>query len=266
MNHTTELRDGIGRRCAVVLLAASLAGAAHAAPDPQALLASSDAIRNPSRPFSVGVTLTEYQAGQLVDSSVLTSYSRTQEAGGQFVSLIRFTKPARDAGKVMLKSGHDLWFYDPTTKASIRISPQQRLIGQASNGDVVTANFAKDYAATLAGTEEIADGDRKKRTAHKLALAAKNDEATYAAIELWVDAENHRPLKARFFADSGRLLKTAFYRRFNTQLGTERPTETVIIDAVNAQAVTVIRMSDYVARDLPATWFHRDYLPRFQPE
>lgn len=238
----------------------------RAAPDALAMLVASDAVRNPSRPFSVTVTLTEFQGGAQVDSNVLVSYSRTLEANGQFANLIRFTKPARDAGKVMLKSGNDLWFYDPSTKASIRISPQQRLIGQASNGDVVTANFARDYAPALTATEEIQDGERRSRRAHKLTLTAKNDEATYASIELWVDAESNQPLKARFFADSGRLLKTAFYRRYQTQLGAERPTETVIIDGVNPQSVTLMRMSGYVGRDIPTTWFHRDYLPRFQPE
>lgn len=235
-------------------------------PDPAALLAATDTIRNPSRPFVVTVTLTEFQSGSQVDTSVLTSYARTQEAGGQFMTLIRFQKPTRDAGKVMLKRGADLWFYDPSTKASIRISPQQRLIGQAANGDVVTANYARDYTAVLAATEETLDGEKRKRRAHKLTLTARNDEATYASIELWVDAENNRPLKARYFADSGRLLKTAYYRRFQSQLGAERPTETVIIDGIDPQSVTLLRMSDYGARDIPVTWFNKDYLPRFQPE
>ena len=35
---------------------------AHAAPDPQAILAASDAVRNPSRPFSVVLTLNEYRS------------------------------------------------------------------------------------------------------------------------------------------------------------------------------------------------------------
>lgn len=164
----------------------------------------------------------------------------------------------------MLKNGKDLWFYDPGTKSSVRISPQQRLMGEASNGDVITVNFARDYRATYGGEETIADGERKQRRSHKLLLAAATDDATYAAIELWVDAENRRPIKARFLADSGRLLKTAYYRRFQPQLGAERPTETVIIDGLNPQQVTLVRLSDFAARNIPVTWFQRDYLPRFQ--
>lgn len=239
-------------------------GVVQAAPDPQALLVASDAIRNPSQPFKVTVTLTEFEKGQQVDFAMLTSYARTLEAGGQFATLVRFVEPARDAGKLMLKNGKDLWFYDPGTKSSVRISPQQRLMGEASNGDVITVSFARDYKATLGGEEKTTDGERKERKAHKLLLAAATDDATYAAIELWVDSENRRPIKARFLADSGRLLKTAYYRRYQNQLGAERPTETVIIDGLNPQQVTIVRLSDFTARNIPTAWFQRDHLPRFQ--
>lgn len=240
--------------------------AASAAPDAQALLAASDTIRNPSQPFRATVTLTEFERGVQVNATTLVSFARTLESGGQFASLLRFVQPARDAGKAMLKNGSDLWFYDPSTKASVRISPQQRLIGQASNGDVVTVNFARDYQATLASDETIQDGERKTRRAHKLQLTAINDDATYGTIELWVDEATSAPLKARFFADSGRLLKTAYYRRFQQQLGAERPTETVIIDGLQPQSVTIVRLSDYSARNAPAAWFQRDHLPRFSTE
>jgi outer membrane lipoprotein-sorting protein len=238
--------------------------AAQRQPDPQALLVASDAIRNPTQPFRVTVNLIEFEKGQQVDATTLTSYARTLEAGGQFATLVHFVEPARDAGKLMLKNGKDLWFYDPSTKSSVRISPQQRLMGEASNGDVITVSFARDYKAEYGAEEVVTDGERKPRKAHKLLLTAANDDATYASIELWVDAENRRPIKAHFLADSGRLLKMAFYRRFQSQLGAERPTETVIIDGINPQQVTLVRLSNFAARNIPTTWFQRDYLPRFQ--
>jgi len=252
----------------VFLLACFLlkSGMALGAQSPDEILAATDAIRNPGQPFSVTVTLTEFQSGKQVDASTLTSYSRAQQKGGQFASLIRFVLPQRDAGKLMLKNGNDMWFYDPVAKSSVRLSPQQRLLGQASNGDVATVNLAKDYSVTLAGEEEVQDGERRMRKAHKLALTAMTPDVTYASIEMWVDAENSRPIKARFFAESTRLLKTAYYRRFQLQLGVERPTETVIIDGLNPQSVTLMRFTDYAARAIPETWMQRDFLPRFQPE
>lgn len=251
--------------------AAALAGAgavrrAWAAPEAQALLAASDAIRNPGQPFRVTIAVTEYSGGAEVNAMTLASFARTLEAGGAFASIVRFVAPPRDAGKLMLKHGNDLWFYDPGTKSTVRISPQQRLMGQASNGDVVTVNFARDYRATLAGEETITDGERKSRRAYKLDLAASGTDAAYAAIELWIDADSRAPLKARFFADSGRLLKTAYYRRYEPVLGASRPTETVIIDGLDPKSVTIMRFGQYAYRNAPASWFQRDYLPRFDAE
>lgn len=240
--------------------------AARAETNAQEILAASDAIRNPSQPFGLTTTLTEYRSGKQTDVSTLAVYSKADKDSGQFSSLIRFVTPARDANKLMLKSGNDLWFYDPANKASIRISPQQRLLGQAANGDVVTFNLAKDYRATLVGEEEILDGDRRKRRCHKLKMEANKTDVTYHHIEAWLDVTGNAPVKARFYSESNRLLKTAYYRQYEKQLGLERPTETVIIDGLDPNWVTVLRFTDWVERDVPDAWLQRDYLPRFKPE
>src|SRR5512138_3947325 len=132
----------------------------RAAIDPQALLAASDEVRNPGKPFGVTTTLIEYREGRQTDTNTLAVYSKSDPKSGQFRSLLRFVAPPRDANKLMLKSGNDLWFYDPASHASIRLSPQQRLLGQAANGDVVTVNLARDYRATLLGEEDTVDGEK----------------------------------------------------------------------------------------------------------
>ncbi|MGE5652213.1 MAG: outer membrane lipoprotein-sorting protein [Bacillota bacterium] len=241
-------------------------GTACAKPGAQEILAASDAVRNPDHPFGLTTTLTEYRNGKQTDVSTLAVYSKADKDSGQFRSLIRFVAPARDANKLMLKSGNDLWFYDPANKASIRISPQQRLLGQAANGDVVTFNLARDYRATLVGEEEVLDGDRQKRNCHKLALEAIKPDVTYHHIEVWIDTSSNRPVKSRFYSESNRLLKTAYYRQYEKQLGAERPTETVIIDGLDPQWVTVLRFTNWAEREVPEIWLQRDYLPRFKPE
>ena len=155
-----------------------------AQPDAQQVLAASDQVRNPQRPFSVTVALFEYRGGKLNDQNTLHVYSKAESEGGQYRSLIRFVAPARDADKLMLKAGNDLWFYDPSSQASIRLSPQQRLLGQASNGDVVTVNLARDYRAELAGEEDIVDGERNMRRCHRLELAAVSPDVTYHRVEM----------------------------------------------------------------------------------
>ncbi|WP_347249170.1 outer membrane lipoprotein-sorting protein [Zoogloea sp.] len=250
----------------LLLALATLALPAHAAPSPQEILIASDAVRNPDFPFGLTNSLIEYRQGKQTDSSTLAIYSKADPNGGQFRSLVRYTAPARDANKLILFNGKDLWFYDPSSKASIRLSPQQRLLGQASNGDVVTVNLARDYQATSAVEEDTQDGDRQTRRSHRLSLSASTPDATYARIDMWVDSASARPLKARFYSESGKLLKTAYYRRYQTVFGVQRPTETVIIDGLEPDWVTVMRYSDWVKREVPESWLQRDYLPRFKPE
>jgi outer membrane lipoprotein-sorting protein len=247
-------------------LASALPVLAVAVPNAQAILAASDAIRNPGKPFGLNVTLIEYRNGRQTDTTTLALYARAEAVGGQFRSLIRFIAPSRDSGKLMLKNGNDLWLYDPSSKASIRLSPQQRLLGQAANGDVVTVNLARDYQAQLAAEEDAQDGERQTRHCYKLRLAAAAPDVTYHHIEMWIDTANSRPVKAKFYTESDRLLKTAYYRHYEPQLGVERPTETVIIDGLDPNWVTVMRYTEYAWRDVPEAWLQRDYLPRFKPE
>jgi outer membrane lipoprotein-sorting protein len=255
------------KQCISLLLMLGVGlGTAFGAPSAQEILAASDAVRNPDFSFGLTNTLIEYRNGQQTDTSTLAIYSKADTIGGQYRHLVRFVAPARDANKLMLYSGKDLWFFDPGSKASIRLSPQQRLLGQASNGDVVTVNLAQDYQATLVDEEEMQDGERKARRCYKLTLKAQSTDVTYPRIELWIDTANSQPIKARYFAESGQLLKTAYFRRYQRQLGQERPTETVIIDGLDSNWVTVMRFSDWVRREVPAAWLQRDYLPRFNPQ
>jgi len=255
----------IGRFCLALLWLWTSWTAAHGAVDAQAVLAASDAVRNPSRPFSTTVTLLEFRQGKQTDTSVLNVLSKADESSGQFRTLIRIAAPERDLNKLMLKNGNDLWFYDPASQSSIRLSPQQRLLGQVSNGDVVTVNLAKDYKAELLAEEDTVDGEKTARRAYKLKLSAAAPDAPYHRVEMWVETGTSRPIKARFFAESGHLLKTAYYRKFQAQLGRDRPTEVVVIDGLAPSWVTVMRYQDFAWTEVPEAWLQRDYLPRFKP-
>jgi hypothetical protein len=250
----------------LLALAAGLCGLSAHALTPQQILAASDVVRNPDFSFGITNALVEYRGGKQTDASTLAVYSKADPASGQFRSLIRYIAPARDAGKLILFSGKDLWFFDPASAASVRMSPQQRLLGQASNGDVVTVNFARDYRATEAADDDTNDGDRKPRHCHRLTLVAGTPDATYERIDMWIEQGSYHPVKARFYSESGKLLKSAYYRRYQDQLGTQRPTETVIIDGLDPGWVTVMRFSDWTRREVPEAWLQREYLPRFRPE
>jgi hypothetical protein len=236
-----------------------------AAPEALEIVTRADAIRNPAQPFRVTTRLSEYRDGKLHDAATLTLYSKPVAQTGQYRNLARYVDPAADAGKALLMADKIMWFYDPASQASVRISPQQRLVGQASNGDVVTVNFAHDYKPGAVVDELVKDADNQPRPAWRVDLAA-TESAIYLRIELWVERETCRPLKARFYADSGRALKTAYYRRYADQLGAQRPTEVIILDEVDASVVTKMAFSDYRGMELPDSWFQRDFLPHLRAQ
>jgi len=253
-----------------VLLAGFMPKASGAVdpPSAQTIIARSDAVRNPDRPFRLSLLLSEYVDGSLRNEILLRVYSKIDRATGQFKNLVRYQEPPRDLGKAVLMYGTTMLFYDPASKSSVRISPQQRLVGQASEGDVVTVNLAKDYSARLLGTdgETLDDADRKPRKCWHLALTPSNDSAIYGKIDYWVEKETYRPVKGKFYSDSGRLLKIAYYHKYQEQLGVARPSEIILIDGVNKKLVTTINSSGHHAMDIPDSWYQRDFLPRLKAE
>ena len=230
------------------------------------IIAAADRVRNPGEPFRTMTTLIEYRSGKARSKTVLTVYVKEDRATGQFRNVVRYVDPPRDAGKLVLRAGNTMWFYDPSSKASIRVSAQQRLLGQAAIGDVISVNLAKDYTSKLVGEEEIQDAERKPRACWHLDLAAANDGATYSRIEYWIEKQTSYPIRGRFYADSGRLLKVAYYGKYQSQLGGMRPTETVIIDSVDSSLVTTVSFADFRFQEIPETWFQREFLPRIGAE
>jgi hypothetical protein len=265
------------RSIAVGMVLASLglaAPASAAPPSARDIVLAADRARNPQQSFRTTLTLVTYRSGQARERLVLGLHAKLEgpaspaatAATAQYKNLVRYIDPPRDAGKLVLLDASKMWFYDPASKTSVRISAQQRLVGQASDGDVLSVNLAHDYTPTLIGEERIKDADHQERRAWHLNLVAATSDAMYARLEYWVEPDTYRALKGKFYSDSGRLLKVAYYRKFADVLGVSRPTETVIIDAVDANLVTTVDAAEYRAQDLPEAWFQRDYLPHFEED
>jgi len=246
---------------ATLLAADALAGPPSAAE----IVAATDKVRSPQGAFRVSIGLTEYVGGKARDKVDLAVHAKLYP-DRRFKNLVRYLAPPRDVGKLVLLNGSSMWFYDPASKASIRISPQQRLTGQAANADVVTVNLALDYTPKLLGEEKLQDADRQERAVWHLDLTAATAEAMYSRLEYWIEKDSFRPIKAKFFSDSGRLLKIAYYRKYEEHLGMARAMETIIIDAVDASLVTKMTYADFRTEEAKDAWFQRDYLPRFREE
>lgn len=235
----------------ILLLLTLIATAAHAE-DAATLLAHTDAYRASMESFSIDIALTNHE-GAKTETSKIRVYGR-----GNDRSVVEFLAPATDKGRYLLMLRDAMWIYLPSASRPIRISPLQRLMGQASNGDVARTSFTIDYVAKSFSAETI-DG----RGAWALELEAKDPGLAYKRVRLWTDSATHEPIRADFYAVSGKLLKRAHYRKFAVMAGRRMVSEIEIEDMLRAGRRTVMAYSSLTARDNPEKMFTRDALGRW---
>jgi len=147
--------------------------------------------------------------------------------------------PARTKGEIFLFNDRSLWFLRPGQRRPISISARQRLQGEASNGDVASTNYARDYAGQVVGEELVGD-----EPAWKLELQALRPDVSYDRIRYWVSKRRHLGLKAEFLTVGGECFKTATFDYANQVVvaGQEVPlvSRMTIRDAMGAGNLTVL--------------------------
>ena len=56
----------------------------------------------------------------------------------------------------MLLDGRAMWYGKKGLRKPVSISPQQRLSGEAANGDIAAVHYARDYAPSFVGDAQVA--------------------------------------------------------------------------------------------------------------
>ncbi len=237
-----------------VLLTLAFPPATSAAPTAEEILARSDEIRSPQFDYAVNVTVTSVKPE---GEKRVAKYEVLIKGRGR--TIVKTLSPEADKGRTLLMSGSDLWAFLPDVSKPIRISLQQRLIGEVANGDIARANFSGDYSPKLLGTEDI-EGKRH----YVLELLAKNDEVTYGRVLYRVKADNFNPLKAEFYAASGRLLKTCSYEDYRDMGGRKRPARLVLKDPLVKGRQSSIEYHDMKMIELPEKYFTKDYMKKLK--
>ena len=218
------------------------------AEDASAILARVDQYRSPLESFVMDIQLTS-QRGTTSETSRFRVYGK-----GSDRSLVEFTAPGSEKGKQLLMLRDAMWIYLPNASRPVRISPLQRLMGQASNGDVARTSFKVDYAVS---------GLTQDDSHHILELAAKDPSVSYAKIRLWVDRATYEPRRADFYVASGKLVKRARYTGFEVMAGRRMVARVEIEDLLRKGEKTVMTYSALTARDNPEKMFSRESLGRW---
>ena len=240
--------------CMVASLGAGVVSAGPDDPNHRAdeIVAAADRGRNGWASFSVDVKITNYKKDRLVSTS---SYEVLIKGADK--TLVKFAD-ASDKGKLLLMLEDAMWLYIPSTSRPIRVTPLQRLSGNASNGDVAQTSLTANYAGTLAGTETV-DG----QAAYVLDLVAKRKSATYQRVRYWVAQTTLLPLKAEFQLTSGKPSKLCRFEEY-TKVGDRRVLRRqVIYDLLRDDQKTVMEFQKYEPRELPDKFFNRNFLAEF---
>ncbi len=220
---------------------------ADSLPSANEILVKIDEYRAPRVAYECTAILRTFKDGKVVE----TLEHNITVGNDSTKTLVRTLSPANQKGRIFLASGDDMWVLFPRTTKPVRISAEQRLVGQVSNGDLARILFAHDYS----GKERQVDG-----TAIKLALEAKSSGATYGKATLWVEPGTFRPLHADFYGRSGKLLKQINYTGWQQVLGHNRATKSEIKDPVHPSEMSTIEYVNFRAKPTDASNFDPDYL------
>ena len=179
-------------------------------------------------------------------------------------SLVLMQSPVEKGQKVLMLAD-DFWLLMPNTQRPMRITPMQKLLGDASTGDIATMNWAGDYTGTVVGEEPCAspnnDNNNNKATCLHLSLQANRKGVTYQRIELWIGKTRHEPVRADLFVQSDKLAKQA---RFVMDKPTNPTTvsEMVLVDQLSNKKETRIKYLARKERTVPAEWLNPMFLAR----
>lgn len=231
----------------LLLIALVISGAGQAVePDPAALVKQADGYRQLYDNAEMVVRLTSFKDERQERESVLRVLIKGSEK-----AVVKVMNGA-DTGQFVLMTNQGLWVKMPRTTRIVRITPIQRLMGEASYGDIGRMRWQDDYQAELNYKlpESVSDVP-----AWPLTLTAKSDSAVYTKIDLWVARDDGRPLEATFYLKSGKAIKRAIFSRpeqINEKIGVRKIT---FIDELKPSQRTVLVTEEVVAKPLPDRLF-----------
>lgn len=215
---------------------------ALAAPAADEILKKADEVRNPSDSFAMTVD---------VESKGEDDARFDVKIKGKDKTLIKTLKPSRDVGRNMLMLEENMWSYVPNLKRAVRVSLNQKLTGQAANGDISRMRWHGDYDAEI---------EKETKEEWILQLKARKKGLTYERIRAWIKKDKFHPVKAEYLSSAGKVLKNASFSGYKIIAGDVRPTIILITDATDQSKASRIIIRSMADEDFPNSLFHQNSL------
>lgn len=226
----------------------------QAAQNPQEILARADEARGNSEGVEWEIQIESMEGGREQQRTIKVS-------ARNFNSLAEFLAPPNVKGQKLLMLDRNMWFAKPGLSKAVPISPRQKLLGGAANGDIASTNYAGDYQIVKT-SEEVVNGER----CFLFDLRAVDKRATYDQIRYWISQERLVGLKAEFFTVSGKKFKTATFTYENRISPDEKPREfiskMVITSDILKEDVTTMTYRKARFKKIPESIFNLNLLTR----
>ena len=177
-------------------------------------------------------------------------------------SLVLMQSPVEKGQKVLML-GDDFWLLMPNTQRPMRITPMQKLLGDASTGDIATMNWAGDYNGNVVAEEPCTptNYDNSKATCLHLSLQANRKGVTYQRIELWIGKTRHEPVRADLFVQSDKLAKQARFV-MDEPATPKTVSEMILVDQLSNKKETRIKYLSRKERTVSGEWLNPMFLAR----
>jgi len=211
------------------------------------LLEEADAFRVTSETLRVDTEVRVFKGEQHDKTRLYAVYVKPGRR-----SLVVFRAPS-ERGQKLLMLGDDFWLVLPSSQRPLRITPMQKLLGDASTGDIASLTWAEDYDGQVVG-EAVVGGV----PCLKLDIAGQRKGVSYPRIVLYLAKKDRRPMAAELYVASDKLAKEAEFR-FGEVAGRTVVTEMILTDRIQRERRTEVH---YLART-PKTLGDEYYNPAF---
>jgi hypothetical protein len=236
---------------------------AMAAENVAALLKQADALRLPGESVRVETHVELYKNDALDKERLYTVYVKPGRR-----SLVLMKSPS-EIGQKVLMLADQFWLLMPESQRPLRITASQKLLGEASTGDIANMTWSEDYDGAIKDEVDCpvpppslpdAPPAKPRRCLH-LDLAQARPGVTYARVELYLEKASKLPIKADLYVGSGKRAKEAWYAPKMVE-GQQRIMSMLLLDDIQPNRRTLIRYVSMARKEAPDEFFNPAALVR----
>ena len=218
--------------------------------DVKTLLKEADAFRINSDAIRVETEVRVFKSGKPDKTRLYNVYVKPGRR-----SLVVMRSPA-ERGQKMLMLGDDFWLVLPSSQRPLRVTPMQKLLGDASTGDIASLTWAEDYDGQVIG-EALVEGI----PCLKLDITGRRKGVSYPRIVLSLAKSDRSPVHAELYVASDKLAKEAAFK-FGSVEGRKLVTTMLLTDRLQRERVTEVHYLSRAPKALPDEYYNAAFLVR----